>query len=151
MTYDPSLQKDGLSNKIKIPIIILTIVTLCTLGALFIKIVYSVNSPENKLERQQHLRIVGDKLKNSGLNEQAIDQYIKYLEKAKTDPLTRSTVAHTIGELYMELGNCREALIWLFHAETTELEDKQADELKKHIDICLIQINSPKSKNLITR
>ena len=105
MESDPKTLKDGLSNKIKVPIIILTFITLCAFGALFIKIAYSVSSPEKNLNNHQYLRNVGDKLKNNGLNEQAIDQYIKYLDKAKTDALTRSTIAHTVGELYMKLNN----------------------------------------------
>jgi len=148
MEPDPKILKDGLSNKIKVPIIILTLITLCAFGAMFIKIAYSVSSPKINLNNQQYLRNVGDKLKNNGLNEQAIDQYIKYLDTTKTDALTRSTVAHTVGELYMELNNCREALIWLFRVETMGPAYQRADELKKHIDICLIQIRSPEPKNL---
>ena len=151
MEHSPNTLKNGLSNKIKIPIIILTIVTLCAFGTLFIKIAYSVNSPENNFNSHQYLRNVGDKLKNHGLNEQAIDQYIKYLDKTKTDILTRSTVAHTVGELYMELNNCREALVWLFQAEIADHAYRRANELKKQIDTCLIQNISQEPKNLTTR
>ena len=66
--------KDGLSYKIKIPIIVLTIITLSAMGALFIKIVYSVGSSESLSDNYQYLRNTGDKLKNEGLHEQAIDQ-----------------------------------------------------------------------------
>ena len=151
MESDPKTLKDGLSNKIKVPIIILTFVTLCAFGALFIKIAYSVSSLEKSLDNHQYLRSVGDKLKNNGLNEQAIDQYLKYLDKAKADALTRSTIAHSVGELYMELNNCREALVWLFQAETIGFAYQRADELKKHIDTCLLQIRSPKPTDLTTR
>lgn len=151
MESDPKTLKDGLSNKIKVPIIILTLITLSAFGALFIKIAYSVSSPEKHFDNHQYLRNVGDKLKNNGLNEQAIDQYLKYLEKTKADALTRSTVAHTVGELYMELNNCREALVWLFRAETIGLAYQRADELKRHIDTCLIQTRFPEPKNLATR
>ena len=73
--------KNGISYKIKIPIIILTLVTMCAMGALFIKIAYSVTSSEKQSDNYQYLINIGDKLKNKGLYEQAIDQYIKYLEK----------------------------------------------------------------------
>ena len=151
MEPDSKTLKDGLSNKIKVPIIILTFITLCAFAALFIKIAYSVSSPEKSFDSQQYLRNVGDKLKNNGLNEQAIDQYIKYLDKTKIEILSRSTVAHTVGELYMELNNCREALVWLFQAETIGSTYHRFDELKKNIDTCLIQIRSPEPKNLTTR
>ncbi len=45
MDIDSNNPKTGLSNKIKIPIIILTFLTLCALGALFVKIATSV-APE---------------------------------------------------------------------------------------------------------
>ena len=149
MEHNPII--DRLSNKIKIPIIILTFITLCAMGVLFIKIAYSVSSPGKQSDSYQYLRSVGDKLKNKGLNEQAIDQYIKYLEKSKTNALSHSMVAHTVGELYMELSNCREALVWLFHAEAAGTTYHRTDELKKHIDTCLAQINSSEPPNLITK
>ena len=146
MEDDPT--KKGISYKIKIPIIILTLVTLVAMGALFIKIVFSVNSSENKSDTYQYLRKVGDKLKSKGLHEQAIDQYIKYLEKTKINTASRTMVAHTIGQIYMELSNCQEGLIWLFQAEEGETTYHRAAELKKNIDTCLAKINSLEPNNL---
>ena len=143
--------KNGLSYKIKIPIIILTLITLGAMGAFFIKIAYSVNSSEKKSDSYQYLRNVGDKLRNKGLHEQAIDQYIKYLEKTKINTSPRAFVAHTVGELYMELSNCQEALVWLFQAEEAEKTYHRTDELKKHIDTCSTKINSLKPSNLNAR
>ena len=149
MEDDPT--KKGISYKIKIPIIILTLVTLAAMGALFIKIAFSVNSSENKSDTYQYLRNVGDKLKSKGLHEQAIDQYVKYLEKTKINTSPRALVAHTVGELYMELSNCQEALVWLFQAEEAEKTYHRTDELKKHIDTCSTKINSLKPSNLNAR
>ena len=149
MEDDPIQNK--LSYKIKIPIIILTLITLCAMGALFIKIAYSVSSSEKQSDSYQYLLKVGDKLRNKGLHEQAIDQYIKYLEKTKINTSPRAFVAHTVGELYMELSNCQEALVWLFQAEEAEKTYRRTDELKKHIDTCLTKINSSKPSNLNAR
>ena len=146
MEDNPS--KNGLSYKIKIPIIILTLIMLGAMGALFIKIAFSVNSSEKKSDNYQYLRNVGDKLRNKGLHEQAIDQYIKYLEKTKINTTSRAMVAHTIGQIYMELSNCQEALVWLFQAEEGETTYHRAAELKKNIDTCLATINSLEPKNL---
>jgi len=146
MEDDPIQNK--LSYKIKIPIIILTLITVCAMGALFIKIAYSVSSSEKQSDSYQYLLKVGDKLRNKGLHEQAIDQYIKYLEKTKINTSPRAFVAHTVGELYMELSNCQEALVWLFQAEEAEKTYHRADELKKHIDTCLATINSLEPNNL---
>ena len=151
MEYEPNTLKVGLSNKVKIPIIILTFLTLCALGALFAKIATSVSPSEKKVDSYQFLRDVGDKLKNNGLNEQAIEQYISYLEKSDMSSLSHATVAHSVGELYMKLSNCREALAWLFRAETADPEYQRASELKNHIDTCLTHIKSSKPKNLATR
>ena len=147
---DDSIQ-NKLSYKIKIPIIILTLITVCAMGALFIKIAYSVSSSEQPSDSYQYLLKVGDKLRNKGLHEQAIDQYIKYLEKTKINTSPRAFVAHTVGELYMELSNCQEALVWLFQAEEVEKSYRRTDELKKHIDTCLTKINSSKPSNLNAR
>ena len=149
MEDDPIQNK--LSYKIKIPIIILTLITVCAMGALFIKIAYSINSSEKKSDSYQYLRNVGDKLRDKGLHEQAIDQYIKYLEKTKINTSPRALVAHTVGELYMELSNCQEALVWLFQAEEAEKTYHRTDELKKHIDTCSTKINSLKPSNLNAR
>ena len=147
---DDSIQ-NKLSYKIKIPIIILTLITVCAMGALFIKIAYSVSSSEKQSDSYQYLLKVGDKLRNKGLHEQAIDQYIKYLEKTKINTSPRAFVAHTVGKLYMELSNCQEALVWLFQAEEAEKSYRRTDELKKHIDTCLTKINSSKPSNLNAR
>ena len=149
MEDDPIQNK--LSYKIKIPIIILTLITACAMGALFIKIAYSVSSSEKQSDSYQYLLKVGDKLRNKGLHEQAIDQYIKYLEKTKINTSPRAFVAHTVGELYMELSNCQEALVWLFQAEEAEKTYHRTDELKKHIDTCSTKINSLKPSNLNAR
>jgi len=145
MKDDPT--KNGLTYKIKIPIIILTLITLGAMGALFIKIAFSVNSSEKKSDNYQYLRNVGDKLRDKGLHEQAIDQYIKYLEKTKNKTTSRAMVAHTIGQIYMGLSNCQEGLIWLFQAEE-EATYHRTDELKKNIDTCLSTINSLEPNNL---
>ncbi len=80
MEYESNTPKAGLSNKVKIPIIILTFLTLCALGAFFVKIATSVAPEKGKSDHYQYLLSVGDKLRNNGLNEQAIEQYISYLD-----------------------------------------------------------------------
>ena len=60
-------------------------------------------------------------------------------------------IAHTIGQMYMELSNCQEGLMWLFQAEEEETTYHRVDELKKDIDICLTKINSLQRSNLNTK
>ena len=149
MEEDPV--KNKLSYKIKIPIIILTLITLAVMGALFIKIAFSVSSSEKKSNSYQYLRNVGDKLRDKGLHQQAIHQYIEYLEKTKINTASRTMIAHSIGQMYIELSNCQEGLMWLFQAEEEETTYHRVDELKKDIDICLTQVNSLQRSNLNTK
>jgi len=149
MEEDPT--KNKLSYKIKIPIIILTLITLAVMGALFIKIAFSVSSSEKKSNSYQYLRNVGDKLRDKGLHQQAIHQYIEYLEKTKINTASRTMIAHSIGQMYIELSNCQEGLMWLFQAEEEETTYHRVDELKKDIDICLAQVNSLQRSNPNTK
>ena len=144
-------ENNKLSYKIKIPVIILTVITLAVMGALFVKIAFSISSSEKKSNSYQYLQNVGDKLRDKGLHQQAIHQYIEYLEKAKINTTSRTMIAHTIGQMYIELSNCQEGLMWLFQAEEEETTYHRVDELKKDIDICLTQINSLQRSNLNTK
>ena len=144
-------ENNKLSYKIKIPVIILTVITLAVMGALFVKIAFSISSSEKKSNSYQYLQNVGDKLRDKGLHQQAIHQYIEYLEKTKINTASRTMIAHTIGQMYMELSNCHEGLMWLFQAEEEETTYHRVDELKKDIDICLTQINSLQRSNLNTK
>ena len=73
---------------------------------------------------------------NSGLKEQAIDQFIKVWEMKQVGSLERAKAAQTIGTLYADLGNCQEALIWLFRAEAAH------PTLQPLIDSCLAKVRS---------
>ena len=144
-------ENNKLSYKIKIPVIILTVITLAVMGALFVKIAFSISSSEKKSNSYQYLQNVGDKLRDKGLYQQAIHQYIEYLEKTKINTASRTMIAHTIGQMYIELSNCQEGLMWLFQAEEEETTYHRIDELKKDIDICLTQVNSLQRSNLNTK
>ena len=144
-------ENNKLSYKIKIPVIILTVITLAVMGALFVKIAFSISSSEKKSNSYQYLQNVGDKLRDKGLHQQAIHQYIEYLEKTKINTASRTMIAHAIGQMYMELSNCQEGLMWLFQAEEEETTYHRVDELKKDIDICLTQVNSLQRSNLNTK
>ena len=141
----------GLSSKIKVSIVILTLITVCAFGVFFVQLTDTIITPPKKDDRTQHLRAVGDRLKETGLKEQAINQYIKFLDKTKTDEKTHAEVAHTVGKLYMQLSNCREALVWFFEAEMIGSAYSQSNKLKQDIDTCTTQLNFPKSQDHATR
>jgi len=79
---------------------------------------------------------VGTRLINAGLKEQAIDQFIKVWQMQKMGSVERSKAAQTVGRLYADLGNCQEALVWLFQAEVSGTEKT----LAPLIDACLAKV-----------
>ncbi|MBC8286978.1 MAG: hypothetical protein H8E42_05820 [Nitrospinae bacterium] len=139
---------DGVSKKLKIFVIILTAVTFLALVALFTKLANKPSGPKKNQSTVQktisnqslsdEYQAVGTRLMNSGLKEQAIDQFIKVWEMQKTGSMERAKAAQTVGGLYADLGNCQEALIWLFRAEVSD----STLPLQSLIDSCLAKVRS---------
>ena len=139
---------DGVSKKLKIFVIILTAVTFLALVALFTKIVNkpivpkisqpAIQGPLSNQGLTNEYKAVGRRLMNSGLKEQAIDQFIKVWEMKKTGNQERAKAAHTVGTLYADLGNCQEALTWLFRAEVSD----PTLPMQPIIDSCLAKVRS---------
>jgi hypothetical protein len=143
---------DGVSKKLKIFVIILTVVTFLTLVALFTKLVNkpivqkknqsNVQNSMSKKDLSDEYQAVGKRLMNSGLKEQAIDQFIKVWEMQKPGNQERAKAAQTVGTLYADLGNCQEALTWLFRAEFSD----STIPMQPIIDSCLAKVRSIHSK-----
>ena len=140
------ISTDGVSKKLKVFVIILTAVTFIALVALFTKLASKPDIPakiaSTVLISNQSLsdeyNAVGTHLMNSGLKEQAIDQFITVWEMQKVGSPERAKAAQTAGGLYAGLGNCQEALIWLFRAEAAD----STLPLQPTIDSCLAKIRS---------
>ena len=137
----PEMNQDRISRKIKIPVILLTLATLIAFAVFFVKLSSSLLVHPEVWGPQ--MQLVGDKLKSAGLKEQAITQYIKFLELREIDLKIRARVAQTVGQLYIELDNCPEAMPWLFQAETIGPAPSQNDILTRRIDFCLQKIKQP--------
>ena len=137
---------DGVSKKLKVFVIILTAVTFIALVALFTKlasrpdtptkIASTAQAPISNQSLSDEYNAVGTRLMNSGLKEQAIDQFIKVWEMQQVGSLERAKAAQTVGGIYADLGNCQEALIWLFRAEAAD------PTLQPLIDSCLAKVRS---------
>jgi hypothetical protein len=149
MSQDPKLiPVDGVSKKLKTVVIILTTLTLFAFVALFIKLASkpsllpkkfpAIQEPESNSLLRDEYQSVGTRLMNSGLKEQAIDQFIEVWKMQKVGSEARKNTAQTVGRLYVDLDNCNEALIWLFRAELSD-EDKTVNPL---VDGCLGKIRS---------
>lgn len=143
---------EGVSTKLKVFVIGLTVVTFIAFGiftAMLFKKSTSPSADESKpktppapaLWNTQALT-VAEKLRDSGLYEQALTQYEAYLKNPNLDLNTRSNVAYVMGGLYMERGNCREALVWFFHSEAAEKDAAWSEDRTKRIDGCLHQLKA---------
>ena len=137
---------DGVSKKLKVFVIILTAVTFIALVALFTKLANKLDIPKkialaapiSNQSLSDEYNAVGTRLMNSGLKEQAIDQFITVWKMQNIVSPERAKAAQTIGSLYAGLGNCQEALIWLFRAEAAD----STLPLQPTIDSCLAKVRS---------
>lgn len=144
----------GVSLKIKIFVILLTVLTVVAFSVFFFKLVSKISSsartaspvkvasPVAENSWAHELQIVGDKLKKAGLKKEAIEQYSQFLHLTSVDSNTRAGVSQTVAELYVELGNCRQALVWLYRAQVAGPEAEQMLALETQIAACLKDIKS---------
>ena len=137
---------DGVSKKLKVFVITLTAVTFIALVALFTKLAnkpdilkkIALATPISNQSLSDEYNAVGTRLMNSGLKEQAIDQFITVWKMQNIGSPERAKAAQTIGSLYADLGNCQDALIWLFRAEAAD----STLPLQPTIDSCLAKVRS---------
>ena len=137
---------DGVSKKLKVFVITLTALTFIALVALFTKLANKLDIPKkialaapiSKQSLSDEYNAVGTRLMNSGLKEQAIDQFITVWKMQNIVSPERAKAAQTIGSLYAGLGNCQDALIWLFRAEAAD----STLPLQPTIDSCLAKVRS---------
>jgi len=139
----------GVSRKLKIFVIVLTVVTIGAFGIFTAMLVKksastSENNPEPAAEAMWDKQVltVAEKLRDAGLHDQALTQYEKYLENPAVDLETRSNVAYIIGGLYMEMGNCGEAMAWFYHSEVAQARAPWTEDRNRRIDGCLNQLKS---------
>ena len=135
----------GISKGLKISIIAFTVFTLIALIVFTVILANRLSSPKIKTaEWNTQMLKVGEKLKDAGLPEQAIEQYEKYLQGPKVDMVVRGEVSRTLGNLYRDLGNCHEALSWYYQAEAAFPKAPWLEELDVEIDGCLNNFQNPK-------
>lgn len=134
----------GISKGLKTTIIAFTVFTILAFIVFTFLMVGKLSSPKNNNEEWNvQLLAVAEKLKDAGLHEQAIEQYEKYLQDRKVDMVVRGEVSRTLGNLFMDLGNCREALSWFYQAEAAFPKAPWIEELNARIDGCLHRLNLP--------
>ena len=119
----PENSSDGVSPAVKISVFILTVVTVITFAVFIFKMSSRLSGPSSEQTQFTAYKTVGDRLRADGLAEQAIGQYKLFLSQGKMDALIRAQVSQSIGELYAEMENCGEALVWFYHAEIADTEN----------------------------
>jgi hypothetical protein len=141
---DSKIPEDGVSGKLKAVVYILTGVTLFAFVAFATKFITKKPTPtqqETRFKearpgtRATELEEAGERLQQVGLHEQALDQYIQIWALGESNVDARTKAAATAGTLYLELGNCKEALVWLFRSEAANAD--KASELQPLIDTCI--------------
>lgn len=141
---DSKIPEEGVSGKIKAVVYILTGITVFAFVAFFTKLItkkptaiQQEKSIKNTLVdgRSTELEKAGERLQQVGLNEQALDNYILIWTLGESNATDRAKAAATTGRLYLKLGNCKEALVWLFRSEAANPD--KATELQPLIDTCI--------------
>lgn len=126
----------GVSPKLKIFVIGLTFVTIMAFGlfiALFIKKTFVKGT--DKVWGPQ-LVTIAEELNDKGLKPQAIEHYKKYLETQEVDLKTRSSISFNIATLYVELGQCDDAVVWFLHAKAAYPEEHLVQKSDAKIQQC---------------
>ena len=141
---DSKIPEDGVSGKLKAVVYILTGITLFAFVAFFTKLITkkpTAIQQEKSIKntrvdaRATELEKAGERLQQVGLNEQALDNYILIWTLGESNATDRAKAAATTGRLYLKLGNCKEALVWLFRSEAANPD--KATELQPLIDTCI--------------
>ncbi|HCG73447.1 MAG TPA: hypothetical protein DE038_09115 [Nitrospina sp.] len=141
---DSKIPEEGVSGKIKAVVYILTGITVFAFVAFFTKLITkkpTAIQQEKSIKntrvdgRSTELEKAGERLQQVGLNEQALDNYILIWTLGESNATDRAKAAATTGRLYLKLGNCKEALVWLFRSEAANPD--KATELQPLIDTCI--------------
>jgi len=130
----------GVSTKLKVFVIGLTFVTIAAFGifvAMFVKKVFVKGA--DKVTWGPQLVTIAEELKDKGLKPQAIEHYQKYLDTQEVDLETRSKISFDIAALYVELGQCDDALVWFLHAKAAQPEEHRVQKSNTEIQQCRSQ------------
>ena len=135
----------GVSTKLKVFVIGLTFVTISAFGiflAMFAKKVFIKG--EDNVTWGPQLVTIAEQLNDKGLKPQAIEHYKRYLETQEVDLKTRSSISFNIATLYVELGQCDDAVVWFLHANTAKLVKLQILESENQLQQCRDRSKAPR-------
>ena len=127
----------GVSAKLKVFVIGLTFVIIAAFGifiAMFVKKAFVKGA--DKITWGPQLATIAEELKDKGLKPQAIEHYQKYLDTQEVDMETRSRISFDIATLYVELGQCDDAVVWFLHAKAAQPEEHRVQKSNAQIQQC---------------
>ncbi len=146
-TTAPPPSKEGLSPALKRGIILFTAFTVLAFAAFTMLLVKKFVSPGTVAnEWDNEILTVAEQLHQAGLDDQALEQYERFLTDKTLDRQLRGRVAYTAGSLYLDLGNCTQGLVMLFQAQAAHPEAPWKEDMTKKIDACLSKVKSPPKK-----
>ena len=126
----------GVSTKLKTFVIGLSFVTVMAFGLLIVLFVKKISIKDSNQEWGPQLVTIAEQLKNKGLKPQAIEHYQEYLDTQKVDLKTRSRISFDIATLYVELGQCDNAVVWFLHANTAEPTKLRIEQSENQLQQC---------------
>ena len=141
----PLIPRQGVSPALRRTIILFTVFTFlafAVFGIFFVKSLLHFQKEKNVWDDEA--LTVARRLQEAGLYDQALRQYERYLENPAIDFQTRGRVAYETAGLYLELDNCAEGLVWLYHAQTAYPQAPWAKDLEQKIDACLVRRAGPR-------
>ena len=139
---------EGFSTRLKVLVISFVLFTFLLFGVFFAVLIKKVFDSSEQTQWETKMELLGDRLKENGLHEQAIKQYEKFLNNSDVNMKKRASISFTIGELYKEMGNCSEALVWFFQVEMADAHFPQKESLDSNIKTCLSEKEIRKNKTI---
>ena len=118
---DSNSNEDEVNPRLKTAVIGLTVLTTLA-GIIFLFLVFKrmmTNLAEDPAWGKQ-LLVVAEKLESDGLKKKAVEQYVKFLNTSHPDLNTRAAVSLKIAQIFRELNDCPESLIWLYQVEAAD-------------------------------
>ncbi|QPJ63179.1 MAG: hypothetical protein G3M70_15375 [Candidatus Nitronauta litoralis] len=138
---------DGISPTLKKGIIGFTAITVLIFGVFGTLLIKKLLSPGKETRPENHeVLTVAERLHQAGLEEQALEQYEKFLVLPGIGRETRAKVSFDTGKLYLKLDNCAEGLVYFFQSQVAFPKAPWAAELTSHIDHCLTRLNQSPPK-----
>lgn len=128
---------ESFSGRLKVLVISFVLFTFLLFGVFFAVLIKKVFDSSEKTQWELRFEQLGDRLKENGLHVQAIEQYKKFLNQTDINMKKRALVSFNVGKLYMQSGDCPEALVWFFQTDMADTTFPQKEKLNSNIKTCL--------------